>query len=346
MHLSEQHTEIFSNTQTITDAFSFSQSQLVGSWDSGKLHPFTVAEAQGAMIGTNLVIVGGFLQGYNSVSVQTQSWDTNNPDANWLRMDDYPFATGVTHAAFVVVGTKFYMCGGYAGGGIGMHTDVCMVYDHSKQPGKGEQWSTFTSLPDGGRAGGHMVHDRTLNALIFSGGASRPQVQTRSAKDHKDTWMYSVGNPSAGWVSKAPLPFFANHMSAVTAKDGSGKERHYWTGGQLEESEHDGNLSDHYEYDAINNVWYKRKFMSIPRSHHASSTRAIGCGFIVVAGCTNGGKRIADVSYYDIPTDTWTKIGDLTDSINTPVCDISNGVLHCNTGWDGGNFSKKIQIAL
>lgn len=261
-------------------------------------------------------------------------------------MDDYPFPIGVTHAAFVVVGMKFYMCGGYAGGGIGMHTDVCMVYDHSKPSGVGQQWSLFTPLPGGGRAGGHMVYDSTLKALIFSGGATRPIPQRRTAVDHRDTWMYSLNNPSSGWIAKAPMPFHANHMSAVTAKDSNGIERHYWTGGQLEENEHDGNISEHYEYDAVNNVWIARTFMSIPRSHHASSTRAVGCGFIVVAGCTNGGQKMSDISYYDTVSDTWTKLGDLSSSINTPVCDIGNNVLFCDTGWDSGLFSKKIGIVV
>jgi hypothetical protein len=305
-----------------------------------------VAEAQGAMIGTSMVLVGGFMAGYANVSVQTHAWDTADPNAAWWqRMDDYPFAEGVTHAAFAVVGTMFYMCGGYAGGGIGLQTDVCMVYNHSIPPGAAKQWSLIAKLPDG-RAGGGMVYDSTLNALIFSGGAKRPIAQQRSAVDYNSTWLYNLSNPSTGWVVRAPIPFHANHMSFVTAIDAIGKERHYFTGGQMGENEPDGNQAAHFEYDAINDQWFERHFMTIPRSHAASSTRAIGCGFIMVAGCTNGGVKIADISYYDIPTDTWTSIGNLSDAINTPVCDIGSGVLYCDTGWDSGRFSKKIGIAL
>jgi N-acetylneuraminic acid mutarotase len=319
--------------------------QLEGSWQSRVSH-YPVAEAQGAMIGTSMVIVGGFLPGFGNVSVETYAFDTANSSAVWERMDDYPFPIGVTHAAFVVVGSKFYMCGGYAGGGIGMHTGVCMVYDHSQPRGRGQQWSTFTSLPDNGRGGGGMVYDSALNALIFSGGAIRPIPQQRTAKDQNTTWMYNLSTPLKGWVRKAPMPFLANHMSSVTAKDASGKERHYFTGGQKGEQERDGNQAQHFEYDAINDQWFARTNMTIPRSHAASSTRAIGCGFIIVAGCTNGGLKISDISYYDVPSNTWTKIGDLSSALNTPVCDVSNGVLYCDTGWDSGRFSKKIGIAL
>lgn len=319
--------------------------QLGGNWQWTSAH-FPVAEAQGAIIGKDRVIIGGFRSGYESVSVETHAFDTTNPSATWRRMDDYPFPIGVTHAGFVVVGMKFYMCGGYAGGGIGMHTDVCMVYDHSKPPGVGQQWSLFTPLPSGGRAGGHMVYDTASNSLIFSAGATRPVAQQRSALDHTDTWMYSLSNPSAGWVAKAPIPFHGNHLSAVTAFDSTGAERHYWTGGQKEEDEHDGNIADHYEYDVVNDVWIERKLMTIPRSHHASSTRAIGCGFVVVAGCTNGGQRLSDISYYDTVSDTWTVIGNLAAPVNTPVCDIRNGILYCDTGWDSGHFAVRTSIAL
>jgi hypothetical protein len=198
----------------------------------------------------------------------------------------------------------------------------------------------------GGRAGGGMVYDSTLNALIYSAGATRPIPQKRTALDHSNTWMYSLSNPTAGWIAKAPMPFHANHMSSVTAIDAAGKQRHYFTGGQKGEDEHDGNVVEHFEYDAIKDVWIKRKFMTIPRSHAASSTRAIGCGFIMVAGCTNGGQKIADISYYDTVTDTWTKIGDLPSAINTPVCDISGRTLYCDSGWDTGKFSRKAGITL
>jgi N-acetylneuraminic acid mutarotase len=297
------------------------------------------------MIGRFHIIVGGFTAGYTAVTTQTYALDTSIPDATWQRMDDYPFPAGVTHAASVVVGSKLYMCGGYAGGGIGMQTDICMAYDHSKPKGLGQQWSIFAPLPNGGRAGGAMVYSTALNSLIYSAGATRPVPQQRSALDHNTTWIYSLKSPSAGWIARAPMPFHANHMSFVTARDVTGKERHYFTGGQKEEDEHDGNVVEHFEYDAIKDVWIKRKAMTIPRSHAASSTRAFGCGFIMVAGCTNGGQRISDISYYDTSTDTWTKIGDLTDPINTPVCGINNGMLYCDTGWDSGQFSKKIAIA-
>ena len=65
-----------------------------------------------------------------------------------------------------------------------------------------------------------------------------------------------------------------------------------------------------------------------------------------MAGSTNEGGKTSDISYYSIPDDKWTKVGDLPASPNTPVCvvytDQSNvDWLHCETP---GGFSHKIEI--
>ena len=295
------------------------------------------------MIGSSFLIVSGFKNGYKEVTLETYALDTTSTTATWQRMDDLPVAGGITHSAHVVIGTKFYMCGGYVGSNPGSHIDNCLIFDKSKAPGTG-QWSSFAPLPSA-RAGGGLVFDSSLNALFFSGGARRDSGW-ESDKDYSNTWMYSFNKPSEGWIPKAPLPYLANHLSYTTAnKDATGKERHYFFGGQTAHNEANGNKSDLFEYDAANDVWIKRTSLPIPRGHASSSTRAIGCGFIVAGGCINGGNKITDVSYYDVPTDTWTKIGDLTDAINTPVCDIStSGVLYCESGYAMGSYSKKRPI--
>ena len=187
-----------------------------------------------------------------------------------------------------------------------------------------------------------MVYDTASNALILAGGATR----TPGTTDHRDTWKYSFGNPSAGWVKQADLPLLSNHLSYVTVTDDTGKERHYWMGGQSLGNEAIGNHAEVYEYDVQNNVWIQRASMPIPRGHASGSTRAIGCGFIIAGGTSNGTGKTTDVSHYDIPSDTWTKIGDLPNAINTPVCDIKAGTLWCETGNAYSDFSVKTQISV
>jgi hypothetical protein len=149
---------------------------------------------------------------------------------------------------------------------------------------------------------------------------------------------------SSEWILKSDLPYASNHLSYVTATDDRGTERHYILGGQMGKDEANGNVADNYEWDAINEVWIKRQDIPFGRGHSSSSTRAISCGFIIVSGTRNGTGITRDLSYYDIPSNNWTKIGDMWTGVNTPVCGIYAGYLYCETGWASGRFSTRIRI--
>jgi hypothetical protein len=58
--------------------------------------------------------------------------------------------------------------------------------------------------------------------------------------------MLSLDNLAAGWMTKANYPIMTNHMSAVTIKDGAGKERHYFFGGQYAQQEYCSNNNELY----------------------------------------------------------------------------------------------------
>jgi hypothetical protein len=300
------------------------------------------------MIGKDFVILSGFKNQFDQTTLETYALDTSNSTATWRRMDDAPLsvAPGFSHAAFTVVGTKVYLCGGYLGPNPGRDFSNCVVYDHSVAPGSGKQWSSIASLPDG-RGGAGMIYDKKRHALYFASGADRAQGTTHSY-DKADTWMYDLNKPGLGWVQKANIPYQANHMSAVTATDGLGKVRHFFLGGQKGEQEANGNFAKNYEWDAENERWIERADMALPRGHFSSSTRPIGCGFLIAGGTANGMGKISDISYYDIDNDKWTKIGDLWAKINTPICDIasySNGEkwLYCDGHWSG---RKRIRISV
>lgn len=334
------------NLKLDTHASLFFPNKFVGTW-SGRnpKYPIHVAEAQGAMIGNTMFLVSGFSVNYQTTTTRCYAMDTTASRIVWQRMDDLPGTVGTTHAPSVVIGTKFYMCGGYVGGHPGPQSDKCFVYDNSVAPGNAKQWSSFLSLPDG-RGGGGMVYDTKRNSLIFASGAKRPQAGNAFAVDYNNTWMYSFADPSAGWVPKASIPFVANHMSSVTAIDGTGNEHHFFMGGQNSEIECCGNHKEIYEFDAENETWIRRADMPVTRGHAASSTRPISCGFLIAAGTTNEYGKTADVSYYNIPTDAWTSIGNLTNALNTPVCDLKGGYLYCESGWVNVGFSYRRQITV
>jgi hypothetical protein len=211
------------------------------------------------------------------------------------------------------------MCGGYLGAHPGPHVAYCFIYDHSIPPGSGRQWTRFTDLPNNGYAGGGMIYDTLQNALYFAGGGQRLKAGSIHPVDSDRAFKYSLQNPSAGWVEIARIPYKANHLSSVT-QTYLGNERHYFVGGQLGEYETNQNLPDVYEFIASNETWVSRTFMPFARGHVTASTRPIGCGFIVAGGSvnsiTNKKNRTTNILYYDIPSDTWTSIGDL--SIKTP----------------------------
>jgi len=70
-------------------------------------------------------------------------------------------------------------------------------------------------------------------------------------------------------------------------------------------------LDEHYEWNEFTKEWTERARLTFPRGHAGESTRAIGCGFIIIAGSANDFKVLTDISYYDIDGDYWIKIGDV-----------------------------------
>jgi N-acetylneuraminic acid mutarotase len=291
------------------------------------------------MMGDKFMLVSGYSGNWDFTTPATKMLDVVNPTATWQNLDNHPQPQGITHGAFAVVGgTKFYMCGGYVGGGHGPTTNACYVLDITKP--SGQQWASFASLPDRGRAGGGMVYDSATNSLIFAGGAVR-EFQNDLAKDFNNTWMYSLSNSQNGWVAQAPIPYTGNHMSFVTARDSANNQRHFFLAGQKAEGEANDNIASNFEYIVANNTWIARQSLPFPRGHASSSTRAYGCGFLVVAGCKNGSIKISDVTYYEIDSNTWTKIGDYAVALNTPVCDIHlpTNTMYCEGGRIPGDPS-------
>lgn len=286
-----------------------------------------------------MIVFSGFLQNLSLTTNHTYARNVLDIKNQWRRMDDMPSHMGITHAATLVIGTKVYLCGGYIGGHPGPHVPNCFVYDHSVLPGQQQQWSNFTPLPNGGSAGGGMIYDTARNSLYYTGGGQRITLGSAHPVDIRNTWKYQLSDPKSGWVASTPFPYLANHLSYVTHRDGIGRERHFFLGGQVGEVECCANFGFNFEFVARTEKWVRRSSMPIPRGHASSSTRAIGCGFIIAGGSINSEttfkNRTDDISYYDIPTNTWTTgIGTIPRKIATPVVDIhSNGLMYFVTGY-------------
>jgi hypothetical protein len=239
----------------------------------------------------------------------------------------------ITHTAHFVLGTKFYMCGGYYGSGEKEPPNVpyCFIYDHAAP--EGQQWSESANFPDlprtaqdvphrfSGTGAAGMIYDSATNTAVYAGGAVRDDPIGHGTYDVADAWKIDLGNMAAGWQRVSDIPLKSNHMSSVTAKDHTGTERHFFLGGQHNGDEGSGNYKEVYEYIVATDTWVRHTDMLLTRGHASSSTRAFGCGFIIAGGTTNEVGRTSEIHYYDIPSLTWTKIGDLPNSENAPICD-------------------------
>jgi N-acetylneuraminic acid mutarotase len=176
-------------------------------------------------------------------------------------------------------------------------------------------------------------------------------VAITNCLDYPDSWLLPLNSGiNATWISKPNLPFLSNHMSYVSAKGDHGVERYFFLGGQLGGNEYNGNRDDLYEYDAVNETWTEWQKMTFPRGHASASTVAVSCGFIVAGGAINSGvdglrQQTSDVSYYDIPSNTWTHIGHLSQNVR-PFCaiDFVNNYLYCETGSLSSKYSSRIRI--
>ena len=300
----------------------------------------------GLLVGNDFVVFGGFIDSFSGTTNQTFARDITIANSLWRRMDDIPLAVAMTHAPTVRIGTKVYMCGGYLGGHPGPHAPYCFAYDHSIPPGNGLQWTRLADLPNNGYAGGGMIYDTIRDTLYFAGGGQRLTAGSLHPIDSDRTFKFSLQNPTAGWVDIASIPYKANHLSSVT-QTYLGKERHYFVGGQKGEYEVTQNQADLYEFIASNETWVRRAFMPFGRGHTTASTRPIGCGFIVAGGSVNGvttkKNRTSSILYYDIPSDVWTGIGDLSGQFATPSVDIdANGYMYYITSR--GSTRRQIEL--
>ena len=284
------------------------------------------------LVGDDIVMFGGFFNGIANVTNHTYARSVRNPTETWRRMDDVPLPGGLTHAAEVAVGLKVYLCGGYSVYP-GPHRNSCYVYDHAIAPGSGSQWSTLANIPIGS-AGAGMIYDAASNTLFYSGGRQSYNFSNPGTFDVTHTWKYSFDHPSVGWVASTPIPYMANHQSAVTHTDSFGKQRHFYLGGQERLYECCRNKNETYEFITSTETWVRRSSMPLARGHATASTRSIGCGFIIAGGSVNSPigilNRTTDMSYYDIPSDCWTRIGDVPFPGATPVVVIppNSGFIH------------------
>jgi N-acetylneuraminic acid mutarotase len=315
---------------------------LVGIWEDWEVYPISVAESMGGVIGDDFCVFSGFSGTWTQVTKSVYCYDTKNPIAKWQKRDDVP-VPGFTHAAFAIDGMIVYICGAYVGGTPGPDSKICLKYNHAAASGL--QFTFLPEMPDG-RGGGGLNHIKETNSLVYSIGATR----RGNTVDQVTTWEMDLDDLNAGWTQRADCLYKGNHVSHVTAYY-KGKPHYFWAGGQLEQQESSGNVDDLVEWDQATKTWIRRADMTLARGHASSSTIEYGCGFLMMGGAINTGTKTTDISFFNIETGQWTKVGDLKNKINTPVCDIVRNLngsdwIYCQTGSVSGKYNYKSRITL
>jgi hypothetical protein len=262
-----------------------------------------------------------------------------------------------------------YACGGYVGGHPGPATDWCGAYEVTRP--LGSQWLTLNNTNNrpttsGGvvlpylpaqRAGGAMWYDKRRHSLTYATGASRPDpLNPIHTIDHNNVWELFLNDTRRGWQTvNTVAPYCANHVGAVTVNyKNTGVNRQYLVGGQSGEDEGFGNIDLMYEYYPHNATWRQRRNLTMKRGHFSESTIPYnGCGFFIIGGSVNRNNNISptfnrtrDVSYYDITTDTWTRLGDLKAPVPTPICTVHSEYIYCQSGPVSSSLSVRIKIII
>lgn len=189
-----------------------------------------------------------------------------------------------------------------------------------------------------------MVYDETTNSLYYAGGAEMVDITSPNFQfvEYQHAWKYSFDDDQ--WTVIPDIPYLGNHMSFVSAVDDAGDLHHIFVGGQVGRTAVDSNLDDHYELDPATDTWNKLTAMPFARGHTSSSTIPYGCGYLMIGGYTNVDNRCEEISYYDISKDHWFHVGSLPERQTTPVCEINEDWLICETGWTDRPWSFRRRI--
>ena len=298
-------------------------------WEDAETAPVSRVEAGGIQVGTSLYIWGGYRRGggyevndrFDVFDMATRTWAARRPSP-----------APETHAALATDGRYIYAAGGQYGGGLsGTPSADTWRYDTLD-----DTWSStaLPDLPEARYGGGMGLLD---NKLYFFAG-NRPDRTTVA----QDLWALDLGNPSAGWVAKAPLPpgLSGDHISAAVA-DG----RLYAVGGEhghaADESDTDAPYIQHrflMAYDPATDVWTRKADLPDASSHHEAATLVVNGKIVVLGGQNDDIKVTSAVRLYDPADDTWSLLAGLPQRRKGGVAGYLDGQLFYTGGQRDGDW--------
>jgi N-acetylneuraminic acid mutarotase len=261
-------------------------------WTVAAPNPIARFEANGAVVGDELWVLGGFTSADLQVTERVDIYDPAG-DA-WRAGPSLPGAQ--THIAVVTFGGDLIVSGGFTGAFTGTQpptTDA--VWRWSAASGA---WSMGPPLPAAGAAFAWALLGTELH---LAGGLA--------ADGSSDTDVHSVWDlaGAATWTTAAPLPDARNHGGGA-ATGGlfyAIAGRHGW-------NESSGDVADVDAFDPVSGAWTSRAPIPIARSEIGGATSTMEDGrILVVGGSLTGIVPSADVLVYDPAVDAWCALPSL-----------------------------------
>jgi N-acetylneuraminic acid mutarotase len=271
------------------------------------------AEAQGAVVGGKLYVLGGV--DYSGPYAHSEVYD---PATNaWKRIKDLP--KKLTHAGTAAEGRNIYLAGGYIGTGQTGWAQTFATREVWRYNVDSDTYTAMPQLPQARGGGALVVLGRALH-FIAGGDATRA--------DRGEHWVLDLNNVGAGWSSAATMPNGRSHLTAVVL---GGKI--YAIGGQRNYDDAAISQTDVHVWDpARPSGW--TKVASLPRgvSHHNASTVVRNGRIYVIGGETAPHQTTNKVSTYDPATNRWTDVAPLPSGRTSGVAGVINGAIYFATG--------------
>jgi hypothetical protein len=274
-------------------------------WTTVTPAPLARFEANGAVVGGELWVMGGFTSKALDV---TQSVDIYDPETDtWRAGPELPAAQ--THLAVVALNGDLLVAGGFDGKFAGPRLPTT---DAVWRLGVGTStWSSAPALPYPGAAFSWAL----VGTELHLAGGLGPDG------DH-DTGNHYVWDASGAdaWTTAADLPSARNHGGGAAVGG-----IFYALAGRDDWNEKAGDVDAVDAFDPESGAWTARTPIPGARSEIGASTLALDDGrILVVGGSLPGVMPSSDVLAYDPRVDTWSSL--------TPLPEPRKGALAAQIG--------------
>lgn len=285
-------------------------SPVPATWNRAAASPIPRFEGLSAVVNGKLYTFAGFTEQRRDdhVLVATNQVHVYDPGTDrWTRCADMPVA--ITHLNPAVDGTAVWFAGGFEGNHPGPASNAVWKYDTAT-----DQWNAGPPLPAARGGGGLVRVGRTLHYVGGYFGA----LQEPSSPDH---WALALDG-GRSWEKRAPLPVSRGHLGVVARG-----EKIYIVGGSLTHHPNTRDTARVDVYDARSDTWTAVSSLPFPRSHFEPGTFLFGDRIFIVGGRDDQSRtlsemELADITAYDIATDTWREVGMLPYRIRAPVAQV------------------------